>query len=173
MKLLILGLSTLAVTTIASAQLVPISRVSPAVTADRWWNSPKAIELGHGKVTIVHFWTFGCSNCQHNQPIYNRWVDKYRGTDVQILGVHTPETPSERKVSNVQEYIRSHQIRYPVAFDLSGTNWARWQNRYWPSVYLVDKHGQVRYRWEGELVWDGQRGDLEIEKQLARLINER
>jgi hypothetical protein len=53
------------------------------------------------------------------------------------------------------------------------SNWARWQNRYWPSVYLVDKHGQVRYRWEGELVWDGQRGDLEIEKQLARLINER
>jgi len=35
--------------------------------------------------------------------------------------------------------------------DNDGANWRAWGNRYWPAVYVVDKSGKVRQRWEGEL----------------------
>jgi thiol-disulfide isomerase/thioredoxin len=155
------------------SQLIPVSpAAAPKISAARWWNTEAPIKFTPGKVTIVHFWTFGCSNCRHNQPIYRDWVGKYRGTDVQIVGVHTPETPGERDPIQVNRYIKDHDIRYPVAFDLGGANWNRWQNRYWPSIYLVDRKGKVRYRWDGELRWDGRRGDQEVEAKVAELLRE-
>ena len=29
----------------------------------------------------------------------------------------------------------------------------------WPTVYLIDKHGYVRYWWMGELNWEGTVGE--------------
>jgi thiol-disulfide isomerase/thioredoxin len=173
MKSLIMVLAALTSAVAANAQLMPVSaRPAPAISAEQWWNAPQGLNLGHGKVTIVHFWTFGCINCQHNQPVYQRWVDQYRGTNVQIIGIHTPETPAEKRISNVEAYLKRENIRYPVAFDLTGSNWRRWQNQYWPSVYLVDKQGRIRYVWEGELRWNNIQGDLEIEKRVKELLSQ-
>jgi hypothetical protein len=87
---------------------------------------------------------------------------------VAIIGVHTPETPWERQTANVTREIQSLGITYPVLLDPSGANWSRWGQHYWPTVYLIDKHGRVRYRWEGELEYNHAGG----EATLARLVNQ-
>ncbi len=37
-----------------------------------WFNS-QGVELKNlrGQVVVLHFWTFGCINCQRNLPYYN------------------------------------------------------------------------------------------------------
>jgi hypothetical protein len=60
-------------------------------------------------------------------------------------------------------------LNYPIAVDAVGKNWDAWMNRYWPTVYLVDKKGNVRYRWEGELGTDG---DKALRSKIEELVRE-
>ena len=66
--------------------------------AEAYVSTPEALSLAglKGRVTILHFWTFGCINCKHNLPSYARWEKRFAGRPVTIIGVHTPETDSER-----------------------------------------------------------------------------
>ena len=41
-------------------------------------------------------------------------------------------------------------IEYPVAQDNDGKTWRSYQNRYWPTLYLIDKRGHIRYKHIGE-----------------------
>ena len=43
-----------------------------------------------------------------------------------LIGVHTPETPWERKSANVTQEIHRLGITYPVLLDPKGVNWNRW-----------------------------------------------
>ena len=36
----------------------------------------------------------------------------------------------------------------------------------WPSVYLIDKHGYVRYWWLGELNWEGAEGEKILRRRM-------
>ena len=42
---------------------------------------------------------------------------------------------------------------FPVLVDNDWSNWTAWGNGIWPSVYLIDKRGNLRYWWYGELNW--------------------
>ena len=56
-------------------------------------------------------------------------------------------------------------LLFAVAVDNDLATWKAWGNRYWPCVYLIDKAGNVRQRWEGEL------GDAGV-KKLTAMIDE-
>jgi hypothetical protein len=86
--------------------------------------------------------------------------------------VHTPETPEERKSANVTREIRHRGITYPVLLDPKGENWRRWGQRFWPAVYLIDKHGRVRYRWDGELEWQNAGGEARMARLVDQLLKE-
>jgi hypothetical protein len=42
------------------------------------------------------------------------------------------------------------QITYAVAQDNDGATWRAYRNRYWPTLYLIDKRGHIRYQHVGE-----------------------
>lgn len=89
-----------------------------------------------------------------------------------MIGVHTPELPEERVESNVRKAVESLGIEYPVLLDQEEINWRRWRQQYWPTVYIVDRQGFVRYVWIGELNRGGSRGDELMRAALERLIAE-
>ena len=154
-----------------AAEHNPTARNSPApeLTGGPWINTSdgKALSLKErrGQVTVVHFWTFGCSNCRANLPVYARWHKHFAPRGVAVIGVHTPEMSNEKNESNVRREVKNLGIEYPVLVDRDGSNWQRWNQQYWPSIYLLDKQNRVRY------VWIGETGD-EGEKIMARHIEE-
>ncbi len=112
-----------------------------------------------GKVVVVHFWTHGCFNCVNNYPHYRAWQDRYAGEkDLVILGIHTPETAGERAVDRIKQQAEKNGLKFAIAVDNDATNWQAWNNRTWPTVYVVDRRGVARYGWEGELNYKGPRG---------------
>jgi thiol-disulfide isomerase/thioredoxin len=117
------------------------------------WLQSKPLKLAdlHDQVVIVHFWTFGCINCIHNYPVYKAWQEKYTGKGVTIIGVHTPEFAREADVARVRTKARDNGLMFPIVIDNDSTIWKSWDNNYWPSIYLIDKIGRVRYHWDGEL----------------------
>jgi hypothetical protein len=64
-------------------------------------------------------------------------------------------------------------MEYPIAVDTKGKTWQAWANQYWPAVYLVDKKGQVRYRWYGELNFDKSKGEEIMRRHIEELLSEK
>jgi peroxiredoxin len=125
-----------------------------------------------GRVTIVHFYTYGCINCVRNLPHYNSWFDHFKDQAVQVVGIHKPESSGEYAIDRVTKKAAEAGIPYPVAVDNDSRNWEAWGNRTWPSVYLVDKLGFVRYWWYGELNWQGTPGETFMRQRIEALLNE-
>lgn len=149
----------------------------PELVGTDWINTPdgKPITLASrkGKVTVVEFWTFGCINCQRNLPVYARWQKTFQKKSVEIIGIHTPETEEEKNPDNVRKSVKRLNITYPILLDTKGENWKGWAQQWWPTVWLVDKNGKVRYRWQGELAWKGADGERIMARKIQELLDER
>jgi hypothetical protein len=89
-----------------------------------------------------------------------------------VLGVHTPEVDRERDVENVRRDATDADLTFPILIDNQKLNWDAWGNSMWPSVYLVDKRGYVRYWWYGELNWQGAEGEKLLRKRIEELLAE-
>ena len=157
----------------SAAQPTRVNQAAPELQGDQWINSqPINLKARAGKVTIVHFWTFDCINCRHNLPSYQRWEEKLEGKDVAIIGVHTPELPQERVAANVTKKVAEYKITWPVLLDPEMKNWRSWKQEFWPAVYLVDKQGKIRYRWDGELNYGGMDGEKKMLDLVEKLLAE-
>lgn len=133
----------------------------------QWLNTPAlAMADLRGKVVLVDFWTFACINCLRTLPHVNRWAESYRDQGLVVVGVHTPEFAFERSTSNLQSAIRRHGVKHPVAMDNGYATWKAYDNSYWPSHYLVDGRGRIRYRHFGEGAYD--RTEAAIRTLLAK-----
>jgi peroxiredoxin len=139
-----------------------------------WINSePMALSDLRGKVVALHFWTFGCSNCIHNYPAYKNWRRQIPTERFVILGIHTPETAAEHDVAQIRRAVEKAGLEFPIAVDNQGENWAAWGNHVWPSVYLIDRNGYVRYWWYGELNWNGAKGERLFRERIEQLLAEK
>ena len=83
-----------------------------------------------------------------------------------VIGNHYPEFDYEADLENLKEAVERMEISYPVAQDNDGATWMAYNNRYWPTLYLIDKQGNLRYVHIGEGKYD------EIEENLEVLLNE-
>jgi RNA polymerase sigma factor (sigma-70 family) len=138
-----------------------------------WLQSePLTLASLRGQVVVVHFWTFGCINCIHNYPAYKGWQEQYAGKGVTIIGIHTPEFEREADVKQVLAKAKTNGLKFPIAVDNNGQNWKNWRNQYWPSIYLTDKQGKVRYRWERELDSETTKGERLMHQRIDELLAE-
>jgi peroxiredoxin len=141
--------------------------------ADEWLNSdPLTMKSLRGKVVVVHFFAFGCINCIHNYPWYREWQDELADKDVTIIGIHTPETQAETDVEQLRLSLEKYELKFPVAVDTDKKMWQAWYNGIWPSVYLIDRQGRVRYWWYGELDWQGAGNQKVARQQIKQLLAE-
>jgi hypothetical protein len=61
-----------------------------------------------------------------------------------------PELPFERPARNVERAARAQGLPFPIGLDNDYAAWNAYANRYWPSQYLIDGAGRVRYTHVGE-----------------------
>ena len=88
------------------------------------------------------------------------------------MGVHTPETEHERDGQTVRSKAQKENLKFPILIDTEKENWNAWGNSMWPSVYLIDKQGYVRYWWYGELNWQGAKGEEQMRQRIEELLAE-
>ena len=138
-----------------------------------WINGePLTLQSLRGRVLVVHFFAADCINCIRNMPHYRRWDELFPNSDVLLIGIHTPETARERNIEHVRSKVREYRLESLVAVDNQGRNWDAWTNRIWPAVYLVDKQGNVRFWWYGELEWQGAGGEKWMRDRIEMLLAE-
>jgi len=140
------------------ASQIPLRDMGPAPELNNkvWLNTPAPLHLAdlRGKVVLLEMWTFDCINCQHTIPTLNGWYDKYSDQGLVIIGNHTPEFPLEADLNNLKLAVLGDGIRYPVAQDNDEATWNAYKNEFWPTMYLIDKKGEIRYVRIGEGGYD-------------------
>lgn len=141
---------------------------APELTNDTWLNvdSPLRIADLRGKVVIVEMWTFGCINCQNVMPSLREWHSKYADQGLVIIGNHYPEFNYEADLANLEDAVSRFGIEYAVAQDNDGATWRAYRNHYWPTLYLIDKQGHIRY------VHIGEGRYAETEQNIQALLEE-
>jgi len=136
--------------------------------AGDWLNTGGKARTVGGHVTLVTFWTTGCINCKRVLPYWSGWYKKYAG-DVDVLAVHTPETPRERSPRVVARFAKERGLTFPILMDSDAKNWNAFGIASWPTTILIDKQGRIRNRWEGELNWQNAGTFREVEREIEAL----
>jgi thiol-disulfide isomerase/thioredoxin len=134
-----------------------------------WLNStPLSFRQLRGRAVLVDFWDYTCVNCIRTLPYVQAWHERYRDKGLTVIGVHTPEFTFAQYESNVERGIREFSLTYPIVIDSNREIWKAFANRYWPTKYLLDKDGYLRYAHFGE----GGYGECEqIIQELLREID--
>ncbi len=116
-----------------------------------WLNSPPlSFRQLRGRVVLVDFWDYTCINCIRTLPYIQAWHERYVGKGLTVIGVHTPEFTFAQYESNVERGVREFGLTYPIVVDNDREIWKAFANRYWPTKYLLDKEGYLRYAHFGE-----------------------
>jgi thiol-disulfide isomerase/thioredoxin len=125
---------------------------APELTNEVWLNVDSPLRLAdlRGKVVALEMWTFGCINCQNVMPSLKEWDKTYRDQGLVIIGNHYPEFSFEEDLTNLKNAVAENDIQYAVTQDNDGATWRAYKNRYWPTLYLIDKKGHLRYVHIGE-----------------------
>jgi peptide-methionine (R)-S-oxide reductase len=140
---------------------------APDFAAGTWINSsPLKLQDLRGRVVLVDFWTFGCYNCRNTLPYLNRWHENYKDKGLTIVGVHSPEFDEEKKVETLRGKVASLGIRYPVVTDNDYATWNAYNVNAWPTVFLLDKAGKIRWMHVGEGAY------AETEQSIQQLLAE-
>ena len=159
----------------SGSQMIPSGRVTeetkaptaPELSSGNWINSdPLTIKSLHGRVVLIEFWTFACYNCRNTLPTVKKWDAQYRDKGLTIIGVHTPETDLENNVDDVRREVAALGIKYPVVTDNNYSTWKSYGVEAWPTLFLLDKQGRVRWTHVGEGAYD------QTEEVIKKLLAE-
>jgi thiol-disulfide isomerase/thioredoxin len=143
------------------------SAAAPDLGTGDWINSePLKLKDLRGRVVLIEFWTFGCVNCRNTLPFVKSWHDRYQDKGLIVIGVHSPEFDEERKVENLRREVTSLGIRCAVVTDNDYQIWNAYHVEAWPTTFLLDKQGRIRWMHVGEGGYD------EAERQIQILLAE-
>jgi thiol-disulfide isomerase/thioredoxin len=121
--------------------------VAPAIEATSWLNTEGALDWDKlkGKVVVLDFWGTWCGPCVKKLPEVQAFADKYAGSDLVVIGVH-----SSQDAETCADFVKEHKLTYPIAID-SGKTAESFGVASWPTVFLVDKTGKVTMGYTSKL----------------------
>lgn len=141
---------------------------APDLAPGDWINStPLNLKDLRGRVVLIDFWTFGCINCRNTLPFIKAWHERYGDKGLTVIGVHSPEFDDEKEVANLRRQVASLGIRYPVVTDNDYKTWDAYNVAAWPTIFLLDKQGRIRWTHVGEGSY------AEAERLIQKLLTEK
>src|SRR6266705_4377154 len=151
----------------ADTSEAPTNPMAPEFAPGTWINSERlTLKSLRGRVVLVEFWTFGCYNCRNTLPYVKRWHERYSDKGLTIVGVHSPELTGERNIDNVRQEVVSLGLKYPVVTDNDYETWKAYNVAAWPTIFVLDKTGRIRWMHVGEGSYD------EAEQTIQKLLAE-
>ncbi|HEX6387698.1 MAG TPA: redoxin domain-containing protein [Anaerolineae bacterium] len=113
-------------------------------------NQPLTKEQLYGQVVLVDFWDYTCVNCLRTLPYLVQWHQRYADKGLTVVGVHTPEFKFARLRAQIEAAVAEYNLPYPIFLDNDYETWSRFTAKAWPTRYLVDVDGYVRFKRQGE-----------------------
>lgn len=115
-----------------------------------------------GKVVLLDFWASWCAPCQLEMPRFVAWQNRYASRGLQVIGISMDDDPALAR-----QACRKLKLNYPVAMGDAKLGELYGGILSLPITFLIDTHGDIRARYEGE-------ADLnQMERRLQSLLPRR
>lgn len=120
------------------------------------------LQAQKGKVVLLNFWASWCPPCVHEMPSMEGLKNQLKGQPFEILAVNL----AEERV-DIQQFKKEHQLTFTILLDSLGSAVQEWQVFAYPSSYVIDKKGKIRYALFGSYDWQQAEALETIQKLLA------
>jgi thiol-disulfide isomerase/thioredoxin len=116
------------------------------------------------RVMLLNFWATWCPPCVEELPSLNRLQERYAGDGLRIVSVDFRETPEQ-----MADFLERVPVSFPVLMDSSGKVALSWRVFSFPSTFILDRRGNIRYSSNRAIDWDSP----EVWRVVERLLEER
>ena len=135
------------------------------------------IRLLNGEKTTIHqltedgplmidFWATWCVPCKRVMKFLDQYHQDYAEQDFKVLMINT-DTP--RSMAKVKSYVRSQEYQFIIGLDPNKMISKKLNGMVMPTLILVDKGGEVKWRHTGYTPGE----EAEINKQIQLLLEDK
>ena len=117
-----------------------------------------------GRVVLINFWASWCTPCVREMPSLEQLRARLPAERFELISVNIGEDPQR-----IKRFMSTYNIDVPVLLDETGASAIDWKVYVYPSSFVIDGNGKIRYSYAGGLEWDSQ----EMVDQLTQLIAEK
>jgi len=143
----------------SSQQIQNVNLDTPSLILNDIDGKPYDLNDYKGKTILISFWASWCRPCLEEMPSLVKLKEKYK-ENLEILAVDVGE---DKKT--IQKFTGKMNINFPILQDLDSSTTKNWKVYVYPSNYIIDKTGKLRYAAKGALDWQ----EPEIEAVLDTL----
>jgi len=121
-----------------------LGRVAPETEGEGMDGQKIKLSDCRGKVVVLTFWATWCPPCMAMIPEERKLVERMAGKPFALLGINADEATDQAKVRDI---MGRNNMTWPSFRDgKSGPIASAWNVRNWPTIYILDAKGMVRYR---------------------------
>lgn len=102
-----------------------------------------------GKVVLLNFWASWCEPCRDEFDELIHLQQIYGSKGFQVIAINLAESKQK-----VEAFLKNNQLNadsIEVLLDTNSQAKSLWRVRAIPTTYLIDRNGQARQYWVGEL----------------------
>ncbi len=125
-------------------RVADINKIIIQDNQNKWFNVSRTLEAEDFKnrLTIVHFWTYGCANCAHGIAEIKKLEEEF-GDKLTVIGVHSAKFKDEKDYNSIKKAIARFDIDHPVITDYNLDIWKNFKINEWPTYLLIDPNGRL------------------------------
>lgn len=124
---------------------------------------PFQLQQLRGKVVLVNFWATWCEPCVEEMPSLQKLRTHLRDAPFEVIAVNHQEGEAR-----IRGFLKRVPLDFPIVRDTDGEVTHAWHARIFPSSYLVDAEGQIRYVLTGATDWSAPATVKMVEALLPR-----
>lgn len=120
------------------------------------------LEALRGEVVLLNFWATWCPPCVEEIPSLGRLNRRLEDKPFRVISVDVGQEEAE-----VRRFLDRVPADFPVLLDPEGSVTGPWKIRAFPTSFLIDAEGRMRYGYFGALEWDSDEVVAVIESVLS------
>ncbi len=134
---------------------------APALMLEDLGGNPVDLTDLRDQVVLVNFWATWCGPCVEEIPSLSRLVQRLQGQPFKVIAVNIGESAQD-----IKQFMQAIPVNFDILLDPHGEAVREWKVYAYPSNYLIDRQGKIRYAYRGALQWDSPRIVQTIESLL-------
>ncbi|MEK6664085.1 MAG: TlpA disulfide reductase family protein [Pseudomonadota bacterium] len=113
---------------------------------------PHSLADYKGRVVLINFWATWCPPCRAEMPSMQRLKEALKDKPFTILAVDMAE--SEAEVRQFLKDMKDAKLDFTILMDKDGRALKEWKVFVFPTSYVLDAEGKLRYSLLGSTEWD-------------------